>query len=97
MVAQHKFSCAERKVRTPQGKVPLIGGPRINGDGKWNAAEDFTDLNGDDSWNAAEKFEDLNGNTVWDVIKSPFNNPDSLTLPMEPIPQPGNERENIQP
>jgi len=34
---------------------------------------------------------------VWDVIKSPFNNTDSLTIPMEPIPPPDNEKENIKP
>ena len=40
---------------------------------------------------------DQNGNKLWDAINPESVNPDSIGLPMEPIPHPGNERENIKP
>ena len=69
----------------------------LNGDGKWNSAEEYVDSNGDGVWTATEAFEDLNGNKLWDAINPESVNPDSIGLPMEPIPHPGNEGENIKP
>ena len=39
---------------------------RLNGNGIWDDAEQFTDENGNGIWDSIEEFIDKNGNGIWD-------------------------------